>query len=190
MKKYSEERFMTILWDIYTKTNNGLKMNGYKEFCKSHNVTTVVFPVLVKHKVLERTKVPGLGRGKSTYSYTWNTIQPNIYMAQKLMEEIIKINKEGNERHRLKIQQQKLEIQQQHAIFEHAEISEEQWKVVEMPSSEVNCIQIESDAKEQKSDAQEEVEVEVKQEVIKEVQPISKPQRVISIFFGLILIKW
>jgi hypothetical protein len=193
MKRYSEERFMTILWDVYTKTNNGLKMHGYKEFCKSHNVTTVVFPILVRHKVLERTKVLGLGRGKSTYSYTWNTIQPNIYMAKKLMDEIIKINKEGNAKHQLKIKQQKLELQQQQGIFEQTEISEEEWKVIKMPSSEVNCIQIESevsDAKEQKSDAQEEVQVKVQQEVIKEVQPISKPQRVISIAFGLILIKW
>jgi hypothetical protein len=130
MKRYTEERFMTILWDIYSKTNNGLKMLGYKEFCKSHNVTTIVFPILVKHKVLERSKVPGQGRGKSYFSYTWNTIQPNIYMAKKLMDEIIKINKEGNAKHQLKLKQQKLELlQKQQGTFETVEIQEEQVKV-------------------------------------------------------------
>jgi hypothetical protein len=129
MKRYTEERFMTILWDIYSKTNNGSKMLGYKEFCKSHNVTTIIFPILVKHKVLERTKVLGSGRGKSYFAYTWNTIQPNIYMAKKLMDEIIKINKEGNEKYRLKIQQQKLA---EKGIVETVEITEEQVKVEDL----------------------------------------------------------
>jgi hypothetical protein len=129
MKRYTEERFMTILWDIYSKTANGSKMLGYKEFCKSHNVTTIVFPILVKHKVLEREKVPGLGRGKSYFSYTWNTIQPNIYMAKKLMDEIIKINKEGNAKHQLKLKQQKLA---EKGIVEAIEIKEEQLKVEDL----------------------------------------------------------
>jgi len=185
MKRYSEEKFMTILWDIYTKTNNGLTMLGYKEFCKSHHITTIVFPTLVKHKVLERTKVKGLTRGKSTYSYKWNTIQPNIYMAKKLMDEIIKINKEGNEKYRLKIQQQKLAEQQ---IFEHIEIPQT-WQVIEMPLSEDAVVE-EEQVVLMKNEQGIFEEVEVKQEVIKEVQAISKPQRVISIGFGLILIKW
>jgi hypothetical protein len=130
MKRYTEERFMTILWDIYSKTANGSKMLGYKDFCKSHNVTTIVFPILVRHKVLERAKVKAVSRGKSYYSYIWNTIQPNIYMAKKLMDEIIKINKEGNEKHQLKIKQQKLELlQKQQGTFETVEIQEEQVKV-------------------------------------------------------------
>lgn len=186
MKKYSEERFMTILWDIYTKTNNDSKMHGYKEFCKSHNVTVIVFPVLARHKVLERVKVPCLGRSKSHYSYTWNTIQPNIYMAKKLMDEIIKINKEGNEKHQLKIRQQKLELQQQQEIFETVKISEEEWKVVEMPLSEVNFMQVESEVLDAKEQKQEEVKVQVQHEV----KSVEKKQRVISIAFGLILIKW
>lgn len=133
MKRYSEERFMTILWDIYSKTANGSKMLGYKDFCKSHNVTTIVFPILVRHKVLERAKVQAISRGKSCYSYTWNTIQPNIYMAKKLMDEIIKINKEGNEKHQLKIKQQKLELlQKQQGTFETVEIQEEQVKVEDL----------------------------------------------------------
>jgi len=137
MKRYTEERFMTILWDIYSKTNNGSKMLGYKEFCKSHNVTTIVFPILVKHKVLERSKVPGQGRGKSYFSYTWNSIQPNIYMAKKLMDEIIKINKEGNAKHQLKLKQQKLElIQQKQETFEAVEIKEEQLKVEDLQEEE------------------------------------------------------
>jgi len=108
-------------------------MLGYKEFCKSHNVTTIVFPILVKHKVLEREKVPGLGRGKSYFAYTWNTIQPNIYMAKKLMDEIIKINKEGNAKHKLKLKQQKLELlQKQQGTFETVEIKEEQLKVEDL----------------------------------------------------------
>jgi hypothetical protein len=126
MKRYTEERFMTILWDIYSKTNNGSKMLGYKEFCKSHNVTTIVFPILVRHKVLERKKVPGSGRGKSYFAYTWNTIQPNIYMAKKLMDEIIKINKEGNAKHQLKLKQQKLAEKR---MIDAVEIKEEQLKV-------------------------------------------------------------
>lgn len=133
MKRYTEERFMTILWDIYSKTANGSKMLGYKDFCKSHNVTTIVFPILVRHKVLERAKVKAISRGKSYYSYTWNTIQPNIYMAKKLMDEIIKINKEGNEKHQLKIKQQKLELlQQQQGTFETVKIKEEQLKVEDL----------------------------------------------------------
>lgn len=133
MKRYTEERFMTILWDIYSKTNNGSKMLGYKDFCKSHNITTILFPILVRHKVLERSKVQAVSRGKSYYSYTWNTIQPNIYMAKKLMDEIIKINKEGNEKHQLKIKQQKLELlQKQQGTFETVEITEEQVKVEDL----------------------------------------------------------
>jgi len=133
MKRYTEERFMTILWDIYSKTNNGSKMLGYKEFCKSHNVTTILFPILVRHKVLERAKVQAVSRGKSYYSYTWNTIQPNIYMAKKLMDEIIKINKEGNAKHQLKLKQQKLA---EKGIVETVETIEEQLKVEDLQEEE------------------------------------------------------
>jgi hypothetical protein len=107
---YSKERFMSILWDLYYKTSNDNQMIGYKEFCLNHKVTNAIFPTLVKHKILEVKKVEEgktSTKGKKCHSYTWISIHPNVYMAEKLMESIVKFNKEANERHKEKLQLKK-----------------------------------------------------------------------------------
>lgn len=98
--KYSEERFMVILWDLYRKTTNGETIIQYGEFCRNHQITNAMFPILVKHKVLHSEKLRGPGKGKKSNVYTWATIPPNIHMAKKLMDEIKKNSKEANEKYR------------------------------------------------------------------------------------------
>jgi hypothetical protein len=123
---YSKERFMSILWDLYYKTSNGNKMIGYKEFCLNHKVTNAIFPTLVKHKVLQVQKVEEgktSTKGKKCNSYTWVSIHPNVYMAEKLMESIIKFNKEANEKHKEKLQLKKQE-NANHFEFCETEINE------------------------------------------------------------------
>ncbi len=110
MKNYSEERVLNILWDIYYKTTDGKILISYQDFCKEHKITNALFPVLVKHKALEATKVKTGKKGKCPYSYKWNTIKPNIYMTQKLIEELLKINKESGIKYRLKTKELKSEL--------------------------------------------------------------------------------
>lgn len=112
--KYSEERFMAILWDLYRKTTMGETIIQYGEFCRHHQVTNAMFPILVRHKVLQGEKLQGQGKGKKSSSYTWASIPPNIHMAKKLMDEIKKSSKEANEKYKEKklMEKQLLELPQ------------------------------------------------------------------------------
>ena len=95
---YSQERFMSILWDIYSKTNSDKSILKYGEFCKEHKITNSLFPILVKHGVLKYSKEIKEGKGKKCNVYTWNSIPPNIHMADKLLEEIKKYAKAANDK--------------------------------------------------------------------------------------------
>jgi len=98
--KYSEERFMAILWDLYRKTTNGETIIQYGDFCRHHQVTNAMFPILVRHKVLQGEKLKDQGKGRRSSSYTWASIPPNIHMAKKLMDEIKKCSKEANDNYK------------------------------------------------------------------------------------------
>ena len=110
--KYSEERFMAILWDLYRKTTNGETIIQYGDFCRHHQVTNAMFPILVRHKVLHGEKLKDQGKGRRSSSYTWASIPPNIHMAKKLMDEIKKCSKEANDNYKERklMEKQLLEI--------------------------------------------------------------------------------
>lgn len=109
---YSQERFMSILWNLYSRTINGKSILKYGEFCKEHEVTNSLFPILVKHGVLKYSKEMKEGKGKRCHVYTWNSIQPNIHMADKLMQEIQKNNKLANQKLKeKKLEQKRLEFE-------------------------------------------------------------------------------
>jgi hypothetical protein len=110
--KYSEERFMAILWDLYRKTTNGETIIQYGDFCRHHQVTNAMFPILVRHKVLQGEKLKDQGKGRRSSSYTWASIPPNIHMAKKLMDEIKKCSKEANDNYKERklMEKQLLEI--------------------------------------------------------------------------------
>jgi hypothetical protein len=112
--KYSEERFMAILWDLYRKTTNGETIIQYGDFCRHHQVTNAMFPILVRHKVLHGEKLKDQGKGRRSSSYTWASIPPNIHMAKKLMDEIKKCSKEANDNYKERklMEKQLLEIEQ------------------------------------------------------------------------------
>lgn len=105
---------MVILWDLYRKTTNGETIIQYGEFCRNHQITNAMFPILVKHKVLHSEKLRGPGKGKKSNVYTWATIPPNIHMAKKLMDEIKKNSKEANEKYR----ERKLNEKQQYEVVD------------------------------------------------------------------------
>lgn len=107
-KKYSEERFMAILWDLYQNTTNGKKIIRYCNFCKEHNITNNLFPVLIANKILVKEKVKLNVRGKHTYAFTWASIQPNIHMAKKLMEELMKKTQNDNAKRKERLAHQQL----------------------------------------------------------------------------------
>lgn len=134
--RYTEERFMSILWTLYERTSNDNKIIKYGSFCKEMNITNAIFPLLEMHKVLVSTSIPSSsGRGKMQKVYVWNTIQPNIHMARKLMEEIKKRHKIANIKHKEKIEmlkkQEELELMQ----GEPNPQSEVHWQVIDMQPS-------------------------------------------------------
>lgn len=109
---YSQERLMSILWNLYLRTIDGKSILKYGEFCKEHKVTNALFPILVKHGVLKYSKEVKETKGKRCNVYTWNSIQPNIHMADKLVLEIQKNNKIANQKLKeKKLEQQRLEFE-------------------------------------------------------------------------------
>jgi hypothetical protein len=71
-----------------------------------------MFPILVKHGVLKFSKEKKEGQGKKCNVYTWNSIPPNIHMANKLSEEIQRYAKIANQKSRdKKLEQQRLELE-------------------------------------------------------------------------------
>jgi len=133
--RYTEERFMSILWTLYERTSNGNKIIKYGDFCREMNITNAIIPLLETHKVLVSTSIPSVsGRGKMQKVYVWNTIQPNIHMARKLMDEIKKRHKIANIKHKEKIEmlkkQEKLESELMQAPPNSQ--SEVHWKVIDI----------------------------------------------------------
>jgi hypothetical protein len=131
--RYTEERFMSILWTLYERTSNGNKIIKYGDFCKEMNITNAIFPLLETHKVLVATSIPNfVGRGKMQKVYTWNTIQPNIHMAKKLMDEIKKRMKEANAKHKEKIEM--LKKQEELEMMQNQEIQQPEvnWEVTDI----------------------------------------------------------
>jgi len=123
--RYTEERFMSILWTLYERTSNGNSIVKYGHFCKEMNITNAIFPILETHKVLLSKQVSNFaGRGKMQNAYTWNTIQPNVHMARKLMDEIKKRNKIANAKHLEKVEM--LKRQEELEMLKTQEIEEQQ----------------------------------------------------------------
>ena len=109
---YSQERLMSILWDLYSKTINDKSISKYGEYCKEQEITNSMFPILVKHGVLKYSKENKEGKGKKCNVYTWNSIPPNVHMANKLSEEIQKYAKIANQKAKeKKLEQQRLELE-------------------------------------------------------------------------------
>jgi len=109
---YSQERLMSVLWDLYSKTINDKFILKYGIYCKEQEITNSLFPILVKHGVLKYSKEMKEGKGKKCNVYTWNSIPPNIHMANKLSEEIQRYAKIANQKSRdKKLEQQRLELE-------------------------------------------------------------------------------
>lgn len=137
--RYTEERFMSILWTLYERTSNGNKIIKYGDFCKEMNITNAIFPLLETHKVLFATSIPNVsGRGKMQKVYVWNTIHPNIHMARKLMEEIKKRMKEANAKHKEKIEMLKKQEELEFMQGEPNPQSEVHWKIIDMQPQELH----------------------------------------------------
>ena len=195
MKKmqYSEERFMSILWDLYRNTTNAETIINYGEFCKQHSITNALFPILVHHKVLKAEKINSARKGKKSSMYTWVTIQPNIHMAKRLMDEIKKRAKDANEKHR----ERKLQEKQ---ILELPQVPE--YEIIDIEPTTINPVY---EIKQGIVDAEDLKKYDIKIPV-SETPFISNPvtlstdapsykknqpkQRSISIAWGLISIKW
>jgi hypothetical protein len=136
--RYTEERFMPILWTLYQRTSNGNEIIRYGDFCKEFNISNAIFPILEKNKVLMSTPIPSVtGRGRMQKVYVWNTFQPNIHMAKKLMEELKKRTQASTEQQREKREmlkrQQELELMQ----GEPNPQSEVHWEVIDMPETTI-----------------------------------------------------
>jgi hypothetical protein len=109
---YSQERLMSVLWDLYSKTINDKFILKYGIYCKEQEITNAMFPILVKHGILKYSKEMKEGKGKKCNVYTWNSIPPNIHMANKLSEEIQRYAKIANQKSReKKLEQQRLELE-------------------------------------------------------------------------------
>jgi hypothetical protein len=61
---YSQERLMSVLWDLYSKTINDKFILKYGIYCKEQEITNSLFPILVKHGVLKYSKEMKEGKGK------------------------------------------------------------------------------------------------------------------------------
>jgi hypothetical protein len=139
--RYTEERFMPILWTLYQRTSNGNEIVKYGDFCREFNISNCIFPILERHKVLVSTSLPSVrGMGRMQKVYVWNTFQPNIHMAKKLMEELKKISKASAEKQREKREmlkkQQELEMTQNQEL-QQPEVNYEVVDVHPLPSSVV-----------------------------------------------------
>jgi hypothetical protein len=109
---YSQERLMSVLWDLYSKTINDKFILKYGIYCKEQEITNAMFPILVKNGILKYSKEMKEGKGKKCNVYTWNSIPPNIHMANKLSEEIQRYAKIANQKSRdKKLEQQRLELE-------------------------------------------------------------------------------
>lgn len=191
--KYSEERFMSILWDLYRNTTNGETIMQYGEFCRQHQVTNAMFPILVRHKVLHAEKISRVGRGKLSNVYTWASIQPNIHMAKKLMEEIKKNSKEANIKHKERKLQEKLLEQQSQQPYEVVELKEKtgvnpvyEMKQATVDAEELNKYDIKIPMHET-TFISNPVTLSTDPPAIKKVEATQKS---ISVLWGLISIKW
>lgn len=188
--KYSEERFMSILWDLYRKTSNGETIMQYGEFCKEHQVTNAMFPILVRHKVLHAQKISRFGRGKLSNLYTWASISPNIHMAKRLMDEIKKSAKDANDKHREKKMQEK-QLQEQ---------GNQKYEVIDIMPAPVNPVYEMKqtpnvDSTKQIYDVSVPFDREVQNTVTlssdaPHVPKTSSTQKSVCILWGLISIKW
>jgi len=131
--RYTEERFMSILWTLYERTSNGNKIIKYGDFCREMNITNAIIPLLELHKVLVSTSIPSsTGRGKMQKVHVWNTIQPNIHMARKLMEEIKKRHKIANAKHKEKVEMLKKQEKLGFAKEQQIQQPEVNWEVTDM----------------------------------------------------------
>ena len=189
---YSQERFMSILWDLYSKTNGEKSILKYGEFCKEHKITNSLFPILVKHGVLKYSKQTKEGKGKKCNVYTWNSISPNIHMADKLLEEIKKYAKAANDKLKeKKLEQQRLELD--HLTREPELKEDSNFKTIK-PNYEFKKEETQENQKFVMFNHFDSTEFDkyttstVSPNVIKE--DVKKKTKKISIFWGAILIQW
>ena len=187
--KYTEERFMAILWDLYRKTTNGETITQYGEFCRHHSVTNAIFPILVRHKVLKAEKINSERKGKKSNMYMWESIKPNIHMAKRLMDEIIKCAKEANEKHR----ERKLQEKQ---LLELPQVPE--YEIIDIPPATMNPVyEIKQTPNVVPEHLIYDVQIPIQQAntvTLSTDAPLVKKtggnQKSVSILWGLISIKW
>lgn len=111
--KNTVERIFSILNDLHHNTTNGLKITRYSAYCKQHQITNNLFKVLVENKILKKRKTKLNAKGKHNFEFQWASIPPNIHMAIKLKEELIKINKRYNDQKKLNYTAKKSENSKQ-----------------------------------------------------------------------------
>lgn len=187
--RYTEERFMSILWTLYERTSNGNKIIKYGHFCKEMNITNAMFPLLETHKVLVSTSIPSnTGRGKMQKVYVWNTIQPNIHMARKLMDEIKKRHKIANAKHKEKLEmlkkQEELDVMQNNEVQQH----EVNWVVIDNETDNKSSYDY-PNLKNPNTSATSEVTLTSSSSTDQSINT-TKPKKKFSIAWGLISIEW
>jgi len=194
--RYTEERFMSILWTIYERTSNGKYLANYNDFCKEMRVTNSLFPILESNRILKTTlNKSDFSRGKGTKLYVWNTIQPNIHMARKLMEEIKKYVKEANAKARAKkANREELELLQDKQLQQEQLQQEQKWVVIDMPETTIATPRIETQTQFNAPPPQT-IQNPFQTVTISSDQPLpqikkEKNKKKFSIAWGLISIEW
>jgi hypothetical protein len=197
--RYTEERFMPILWTLYQRTSNGNEIIRYGDFCKEFNISNAIFPILEKNKVLMSTPIPSVtGRGRMQKVYVWNTFQPNIHMAKKLMEELKKRSQASTEQQREKREmlkrQQELELLQDEQLQQEQLQQEQKWEVIDMPNPTIAPPRIETEA-ELNATTTQSIQNPFQTVTISSDQPLPQVKKAtnkkkFSIAWGLISIEW
>jgi len=197
--RYTEERFMPILWTLYQRTSNGNEIIRYGDFCKEFNISNAIFPILEKNKVLMSTPIPSVtGRGRMQKVYVWNTFQPNIHMAKKLMEELKKRTQASTEQQREKREmlkrQQELELLQDEQLQQEQLQQEQKWEVIDMPNPTIAPPLIETEA-EFNSTTTQTIQSPFQTVTLSSDQPLPQVKKEtnkkkFSIAWGLISIEW
>jgi hypothetical protein len=115
------------LQKIHDFTKNGDNYFIY-DFLKANDIVITYVPVLKSAGVIRvKSKKNVEGKRGTTLAYVWNTIEPNIYMAEKTLQLIVDYNKKGLERQkeRIKQKQGKLNLQEKPIEKEKVEASTE-----------------------------------------------------------------
>lgn len=72
---------LNFLQDLYELTKNDYVYFPLKDFTEKHRISSIKSTMVIKNKIIVRRKIKETG---GRYEYKWNTIKPNIKMAQKI----------------------------------------------------------------------------------------------------------